>query len=653
MGDLTDYLRRVVRAGGEADRTDGQLLEDYLSRRDEAAVAALVKRHGPMVWGVCRRLLHHHDAEDAFQATFLVLARRAVSVRPREMVGNWLFGVAHQTALKARATAAKRRMRERQVKEIPEPAAMPEPDLCHNVEPILDQELTRLPDKYRIAIVLCDLQGKTRKEVARQLRIPEGTLSSRLTTARAMLAKRLSRHGLEVAGGALASMLAEKAASAGVPNSVVDSTINAASLLAAGKAATGAISVKVAALTEGVMKGMLFTKLRTVVAVVLILGFAATGTTILTCRTAGGQDDKKPTAEKPVEPAAKQGKEGDRDTVTAWGEEAAGLQAGLGIRPGERRICRPGERVTLVVRVRNVSKKEVKFEYLRQFLDENTPTVTDADGKTTPQEETAVLLGDHLPVEVSLAPGKEIELESRLGGASGLRFQLLRASDREKPSDRKFRPLFVGTGKVSVQYGRVLGNSSSGTITLDPALSNLATGKLELEIKSDPPATERAATRTETAPVVAAFPSTSTLAAGQDEKKPPKSVSDRDKLQGTWRIVEVIVDGQPARRQNPTEEANMVVQGDQMSLVALPEGKKVKEFRFKIDPAKMPKAIDLSVPTDQAKGKTGHGIYELEGDRWKLCFPQDDNAAKERPTSFKSEAGSRLVLMTLKREVKR
>jgi uncharacterized protein (TIGR03067 family) len=97
----------------------------------------------------------------------------------------------------------------------------------------------------------------------------------------------------------------------------------------------------------------------------------------------------------------------------------------------------------------------------------------------------------------------------------------------------------------------------------------------------------------------------------------------------------------------------MVVQGDQMSLVALPEGKKVKEFHFKIDPAEKPKAIDLTVPTDQAKGKTGHGIYELDGDRWKLCFPQDDNEATERPMSFKSEAGSRLVLMTLKREVKR
>src|SRR5262245_6375192 len=116
MGNVIDSLRRAVVAGCKADPTDGQLLEDYLSRRDEVAVAALLRRHGPMVWGVCRRVLgSHHDAEDAFQATFLVLVRKAASVRQREQVGNWLYGVAHQTALKARTMQARRRTRERQV----------------------------------------------------------------------------------------------------------------------------------------------------------------------------------------------------------------------------------------------------------------------------------------------------------------------------------------------------------------------------------------------------------------------------------------------------------------------------------------------------------------------------------------------------------
>src|SRR6478672_1457481 len=120
---VLQHLRRAMLLREEAGRTDGQLLQDYISRRDEAALAALVRRHGPMVWGVCRRVLgNHHDAEDAFQAAFLVLLRRAASVVPREMVANWLYGVAHQTALKARSTTAKRWAREKQVRVMPEPA---------------------------------------------------------------------------------------------------------------------------------------------------------------------------------------------------------------------------------------------------------------------------------------------------------------------------------------------------------------------------------------------------------------------------------------------------------------------------------------------------------------------------------------------------
>src|SRR5213592_259624 len=124
VNELLQHLRRseLLREGDQ--HTDGQLLDSFVRRRDSVALEAIVGRHGPMVWGVCRRVLrNHHDAEDAFQATFLVLVRKAASVVPREMVANWLYGVAHQTALKARATTAKRRARERQVTEMPEPVA--------------------------------------------------------------------------------------------------------------------------------------------------------------------------------------------------------------------------------------------------------------------------------------------------------------------------------------------------------------------------------------------------------------------------------------------------------------------------------------------------------------------------------------------------
>src|SRR2546422_7973044 len=156
-----------------------------------------------MVWGVCRRVLSsYHDAEDAFQATFLVLVRRAASIVSPTLVANWLYGVAHQTAMKARSTVGKRKVRERQVTDMPEPAVA-EQDLWNDLQPLLDQELSRLPDIYRVVIVLCDLEGKTRNEAARQLGLPEGTVGSRLARARAILGKRLAQRGVVVSGGAV------------------------------------------------------------------------------------------------------------------------------------------------------------------------------------------------------------------------------------------------------------------------------------------------------------------------------------------------------------------------------------------------------------------------------------------------------------------
>ena len=261
MSGVIQHLRRTMLLRGGAGLTDGQLLTDYLSRRDEAALAALVHRHGPMVWGVCRRVLHdHHDAEDAFQASFLVLVRKAGSIASRELLANWLYGVAHQTALKARATALKRKGRERQVTQMPEAAAA-EQDLWHDLQPLLDEELRRLPDKYRAVVVLCDLEDKTRKEVARQLGCPEGTVSVRLSRARALLARRLTQRGLVCSGAALVAALSQNAASAGVPAALVGPTVEAARLFAVGHtAAAGLVSESTAILTEGVLKTMWATK---------------------------------------------------------------------------------------------------------------------------------------------------------------------------------------------------------------------------------------------------------------------------------------------------------------------------------------------------------------------------------------------------------
>jgi RNA polymerase sigma factor (sigma-70 family) len=298
---VLQHLRRAAVLNDGAGLTDGQLLGCFVEHRDEAAFAALVRRHGPLVWGVCRRVLRgHEDAEDAFQATFLVLARKAAGIRSRGLLANWLYGVAYNTARKARALAARRMSRERQVKEMPEPAAA-EQDLWDDLRPLLDQELSRLPDKYRAVVVLCDLGGKTRKEAARQLSVPEGTVAGRLARARTMLAKRLTRLGAVLSGGALAALLSQKAASASVPASVVSATIRAAGLLAAGQAAaTGVISVKVAALTEGVLRAMLLTKLKTAVTVLLVLGIVAFGGVVLTHDGRGGPQARAAEPNDPV-----------------------------------------------------------------------------------------------------------------------------------------------------------------------------------------------------------------------------------------------------------------------------------------------------------------------------------------------------------------
>src|SRR3954454_16074714 len=149
-------IQTLFVVGSLGGLSDGQLLDRFVARREEAVFEALVQRHGPMVWGVCRRVLrNHHDAEDAFQATFLVLARKAASVLPREKLGNWLYGVAYQTARKARAMRDKRRGREGQIPGMPEPMAVPD-GLRDGLTEVLDRELTHLPEKYRIPIILCD-----------------------------------------------------------------------------------------------------------------------------------------------------------------------------------------------------------------------------------------------------------------------------------------------------------------------------------------------------------------------------------------------------------------------------------------------------------------------------------------------------------------
>jgi RNA polymerase sigma factor (sigma-70 family) len=282
MNGLMNRLRRAAVLHDGGGLSDGQLLASFVRQRDGDAFTALVKRHGRMVMGVCRRVLRNpDDAEDAFQATFLVLARKAASVATPNALGGWLYRVAYRTALEARARIARRHAKEQQVKDMPEPQVEPD-DGWREFLPLLDRELDRLPDKYRVPIVLCELEGKSRKEVARLLGLPEGTLSWRLAHAKKLLARRLSRFGAALSAGAVAALLSRDAASACVPASLLNSTARAAVLTA------GVVSARVLALTEGVMKAMLLSKIKFVWAVglVAVVGAGAVG---LTYRQAAAQ----------------------------------------------------------------------------------------------------------------------------------------------------------------------------------------------------------------------------------------------------------------------------------------------------------------------------------------------------------------------------
>ncbi|HYH66157.1 MAG TPA: RNA polymerase sigma factor [Urbifossiella sp.] len=271
---LAGILRRAVAAPADA-----RLLDDFLAGRDpDAAFAALVARHGPVVRAACRRALGDTpDADDAFQATFVVLARRAADVWPREAVGAWLYGVAGKVARKARAVRDRRRAREQPLAAAPEPAAPPEPtSLCD----ALDRAVRALPEVYRAAVVACDLQGLSRAEAAAALGWKEGTLSGRLARARELLARRLTRGGFTLPAGGLAAVL-------GVPAPVGADLLARTAAHWRGRAA--GVPAPVAALTDGVTAAVLPAKAVAAAVLVLAAGVWA----------AARQDDPPPLTKAP------------------------------------------------------------------------------------------------------------------------------------------------------------------------------------------------------------------------------------------------------------------------------------------------------------------------------------------------------------------
>ena len=281
-------LKTLFHLGVVGTLSDAQLLEEFLASRGdvaEDAFAAVVERHGPMVLRVCRRILTEpHDAEDAFQVTFLVLARKARMIARREQLTNWLYGVAVRTAKEVRKSSARRRVREGRVDEMVRTASPREEDV-DELRLVIDDELSRLPESFRAPVVLCDLEGKTQKEAAQLLGVPVGTVSSRLSRGRNLLRRRLTRRGLAPPGTELATEPFRDETPTVVPPALVACTSRAAAQFVVQGTLAGTVAAHLATITEGVLKAMLIAKLTSkgiVVSAILFLsiGAAAVGVVV-------------------------------------------------------------------------------------------------------------------------------------------------------------------------------------------------------------------------------------------------------------------------------------------------------------------------------------------------------------------------------------
>jgi len=324
---MSRFLRRLTRgmaAETLGELADRQLLERLLAAQDEAVFEALVRRHGPMVYRVCWRVLQQaEDTEDAFQATFLLLARKLQTVRKRDSLASWLHGVAHRIALDAKAQGARRCRHQARAAANSHPGP-PEDITWRELRTVLDEELGRLPEKWRLPLILCYLEGRSQEEAARQLGWSKSTLLRRLEEARAALGRRLTGRGVVWPAALSAVLLSDCVAPAALAPGLVGSTVEAATQIAAGQAAVGIISAKVAALTEGGMKTMLLTKLKIATAVLVLLAGLGVALGTASPHTKAQQTPtKEPERKKESPPAAAQAAPGWKALSTLKGHEDA------------------------------------------------------------------------------------------------------------------------------------------------------------------------------------------------------------------------------------------------------------------------------------------------------------------------------------------
>ncbi|MFN4258148.1 MAG: RNA polymerase sigma factor [Gemmataceae bacterium] len=370
------HLYRTVGTARHGALSDAELLRRWQQTRDEAAFEVLIWRHGALVWNVCRRRLgNEQDAEDAFQATFLTLVHKASSIGKPEALPSWLYKVAYRAALAARE-------RRRHTNDLPETLTGLEDDPAVAAEraelrSALDEEVNRLPDKYRLPFVLCYLEGRTTDEAAAHLGFPRGTIGTRLAWARERLRERLARRGILLSSGSLAVWLAQDAASAAVPVALVADTVRSALVVATGSAAAGILSTSVAAITQGVLRTMLVAKVKFAMSCLIVFGLLTASVGVLSTQllseqpalalladkekpapnahpeknVAGNKDgDKEAPVQKPADNREKPSKEGDKPK-----KEAPSVQGTL------KTIDASNNSITLTVRTNKETSEDQTF----------------------------------------------------------------------------------------------------------------------------------------------------------------------------------------------------------------------------------------------------------------------------------------------------
>jgi RNA polymerase sigma factor (sigma-70 family) len=439
-------LRQLDRTLNAAASADSELLERFNRHHDETAFAALVQRHGPMVLGICRRMLDSHTAEDAFQATFLVLVRKAPALRQPELLASWLYCVASRVARKARGREARWQTRDRQVPDVP--AETVDDSVWCDLRAVIDEEVSQLPEKYRAPVVLCYLEGKAYGEAARSLGCPAGTVSGRLARARVLLLHRLARRGLTVSGTALTLLLTEQKTPAAVPPLLARAAVACAS-----SAADATVPSSVVILSEGVLKTMFVNRLKAILVAVFIVGLLSSGVGWIAAPNVTGQ----PAAAADVSPGEKKLLPESIWTDLADGDTGRVTRAIVALTAaGSTDAC-----VYLAERLQPVKVDEARVQQIIADLD------SPAFGKRQQAAAELEYLGKFVKPQLdkALTRGPSAELRKRIE-------QLL----NKLPHDEKKQPAKpMGFGGASV-------SSMNGQVTITGQVNKLIVNGTEVDL---------------------------------------------------------------------------------------------------------------------------------------------------------------------------